>query len=122
MSTRAQQAQLITNATFQQQVIGSLIYTATQVINEAATTANHIHRLAWANAILANPQQQMLFFIPAVLTNATISAAAGAVSMTASGTPCNDSDIDYVVASLYNTYADQYVSQINVGAPLLMGH
>ena len=121
MSTRAQQAQLLSNSLFQQQVTGSLLAAAAQILNEAATTADHVNRLAWARAIFANPQAQMQFFIPGMLTNATVAGEAGVTVMTSSGTPVLDSDCDYVVASLFNTYADQYALQQSTGALLKLG-
>ncbi len=122
MSTRAQQAQLLTNTTFQQQVTGALIAAATNVINEAATTVNHQNRVAWANAIIASPTQQMQFFLPGMLTNPTVAGNAGAATLTASGTVVLDTDCDYVVASLYDKYANQFALQQNFGAALQLGH
>ena len=119
-STRAQQAQLLTNPTFVQQVMGSLLAAAAQILNEAASTANHANRLLWANAIYINPQAQTQFFLPGMLSNATISGEAGSAPG-ASGTPCLDSDVDFVVASLWNIYANQFAAQQNLGAALKMG-
>jgi len=119
-STRAQQAQLLTNQTFQQQVMGSLLAAAANVLNEGDSVENHQNRLSWANAIYVNPQLQMLFFLPGMLSNPTISAEAGNTPG-ASGTPCPDSDVDFVVASLWNAYANQYVAQQNYGAGLQLG-
>ena len=119
-STRAQQAQLLTNPTFLQQVEGSLLAAAAQVLSEAQTTTNHANRLLWANAIYINPQAQTQFFLPGMLSNATISGEAGNAPG-ASGTPCADSDVDFVVASLFNIYSNQFAKQQNIGAPLQMG-
>ncbi len=119
-STRAQQAQLLGNPTFIQQVEGSLLAAAAQILNEAASTANHANRLLWANAIYTSPQTQTQFFLPGMLTNATIAGEAGNAAG-ASGTPCADSDVDYVVASLFNIYANQFAAQQNIGAALKMG-
>jgi hypothetical protein len=119
-STRAQQAQLISNQTFIQQVMGSLLAAAALILNEGDSVTNHANRLAWANAIYTNPLEQTMFFIPGVLTNATISGEAGNAAG-ASGTPCADSDIDFVVSSLWNNYANQYVAQTNIGVALQLG-
>src|SRR5437899_3181654 len=106
MATRAQQAALLRNPTFQDQVAGALLAAAFNVINESPDAANHKNRLLWANAIYTNPTAQMLFFLPGMLTNATVAAEAGAAAGD-SGTPVSDSDCDYVVASLFDTYANQ---------------
>ena len=76
---------------------------------------------AWAQAVIGNPNGLTAYFLPGMLTNSTIvrwrlgeaGNAAGA-----SGTPCPDSDAEYVVASLWNIYADQYAAQQNSGTPL----
>lgn len=115
MSTRAQQAQLLRNTTFQDQVAGALIYAATQIINESAETANHQDRVKWANAIIADPVGQTKFFLTGMLTNPTIAGAA------ADPATISDSDVDYVVASLFDTYADQYGAQSIIGAHLQLG-
>ncbi len=99
---------------------GSLLAAATSVINEAAPTANHSNRLAYANAILVNPWPQAQFLLPGMLTNPTLQGMAGGTN-TASGTCWNDSDVDYVIASLFNEYANQYVAQNTVGAALSLG-
>jgi hypothetical protein len=114
-STRAQQAQLIKNQTFLDQLAGALLAAASQVINESANAQNHANRLAYANAILVNPALQASFMAPGVLTNATISAEAG----TPQTIP--DSDMDFVVASLVDIYANQYAAQVISGAPLHVG-
>lgn len=111
-STRAQQAQLIKNQTFLDQLAGSLLAAAVQVTNEGANFANHANRLLYANAILVNPAAQAAFMAPGVLTNPTISAEAG----TPQAVP--DGDVDFVVASLFDTYANQYAAQVISGAPL----
>jgi hypothetical protein len=120
MATRAQQAQLLRNQTFQDQVQGALLAAAFNVINESADTPNHANRLLWANAIYTNPVEQMKFFLPGMLTNPTVAAEAGAPNGD-SGTPVTDSDVDYVVASLFDTYSNQYALQFRRGAALTLG-
>jgi hypothetical protein len=115
MSTRAQQTQLIRDSGFLDQLAGSLLYTANQVVNEASTTANHINRIAYANSIFLSPQSAASFMAPGILTNATISAEAGTPSS------ISDSDMDYVVASLFDKYANQYAASHNIGAGTLFG-
>jgi hypothetical protein len=114
-STRAQQAQLIKNQTFLDQLAGALLAAAVQVINEGAGATNHAHRLLFANAILVNPAAQASFMAPGILTNPTISAEAS--------TPASipDGDVDFVVAGLFDTYANQYAAQAISGAPLHVG-
>jgi hypothetical protein len=120
-ATLAQQAQLLTNPTFIQQVQGALIAAAAAIIQEATTTADHANRIAWANAVIGNPTGQTAYFLPGMLTNSTIVGEAGNAAG-ASGTPCPDSDVEYVVASLWNIYADNYAAQLNSGAMLTFGH
>ena len=108
MATRIQQIQLIQSAAFQQQVAGSLIAAAINVQNEAASTANHTARLAYANAIMLNPTAQAATIMTQMLSNATIAGEAGNTAG-ASGTPVADSDVDYVIASLFNQFASQFV-------------
>ena len=122
MSSRAQQFRLIKDDTFQARVSGALLAASSQILNEAATAPNHENRLRWANAIFASPEQQTAFFLPGVLTNATIAGAAGNVPLAASGTPISDGDIDYVVASLFDSYANQFAAQQNIGSSLEMGN
>jgi len=116
-STRAQQAQLLRSTVFLDQIAGALIAAATNILNEDPATANHLVRRAYANAILTNPLEQAAFFAPGMLTNPTVAASAGNAP-TASGTPIADGDVDYVVASLFDAYADQYVGQQRVGVSL----
>ena len=120
MSTRAQQAQLLDSVIFQAQVKGALLAAAAQVIQEPASAPSHAHRLSWANAIYTNPQAQMLFFLPGTLTNPTVAASAGNAPGE-SGTPIDDNAMDYVVASLFDSYAAQYAAQLTSGAALQLG-
>ena len=90
---------------------------AANVLNEATSTADHANRALYANAVYTNPVAMATFMLPALLTNATLSGEAGAAAG-ASGTPFADSDVDYVVSSLYNVYADQYAAQQTMGAAL----
>lgn len=116
-STRAQQAQILRNSSVLDQLTGALLAAAQNVANEAATTANHANRAAYANAILANPTAQAQFMMPAILSNATLSAAAGNAAGP-SGTQFVDGDIDFLVASVFDVYANQYAEQKASGALL----
>jgi hypothetical protein len=116
MSTRAQQARLLRNEDFRDQVTGALLFAASQVLNEAPEASNHEDRIRWANAIIADPQGQTAFLVTGMLTNATIAGAAGDPSA------ISDNDVDYVVASLFDAYADQYALQTTLGARLNLGH
>lgn len=98
-TARIEQARFIRNEDFRDQLTGCLIYAANQVVAEADTTPDHGPRYQWAQAILQNPQNQVQKFAPFVLANPTIATAAAA------GTPPTDSDIDYVVASLFTDFA-----------------
>ena len=119
-STRLQQAQLLSNQLFLGQLAGSLLNAAAQVLNEAASTANHVNRIAYARSIIASPMAAANFMAPGMLTNSTIAANAGS-SNGASGTPETDNDVDFVVASLFDTYANQLSAQSISGPPIMMG-
>lgn len=121
MSTRLQQTQLILSSTFIEQLAGSLLAAAAQIINEASSTPNHANRLAYARAIFSAPLPNAQFMAPGVLTNATVAGEAGNANGP-SGTPISDNDLDFVVASLFDLYANQYADQTNIGgAALLIG-
>jgi hypothetical protein len=120
MSTRLPQTQLILRSTFVEQLAGALLAAAAQIINEASSATDHGNRLAYARAIIANPIPAAQFMAPGVLLNSTIAAEAGNPNGD-SGTPIPDSDLDFVVASIFNTYADQFASQMNIGATLQFG-
>jgi hypothetical protein len=114
-SLRAQQAQLLQNTSFLDQIAGSLLFAASQVVNEAAGTPNHANRIVYANAIFLNPQQQARTIVPGVLTNATIAAAAGTPDS------ITDNDVDFVVASLFDAYANQHAATLASIAPAPLG-
>jgi hypothetical protein len=117
MATRAQQAQLLRSTVFLDQIAGALLAAAASVLNESPAAPNHENRRLWANAIFLNPSPQAVFFAPGTLSNPTIAAGAGGAPGE-SGTPFADGDIDYVVASLFDSYANQYAAQQNLGALL----
>lgn len=115
MSTRAQQAQILRNADVIDQLAGALLAAAFNVTNEASTAPNHENRTLFANLIFLNPVQAASVMAPGLMTNATLQASAGNAPG-ASGTPFSDSDVDYVVASLFDTYANQAAAQHLTGA------
>jgi hypothetical protein len=117
MSTRAQQAQLLRNPVFLDQLAGCLLAAASNVLNEDPATPLHLVRRNYANAIIANPLEQATFLAPGMLTNATVAAEAGNAAGE-SGTPVTDNDCDFVVASLFEKYAKQFALQERIGASL----
>ena len=111
-SLRAAQAQLLRNSSFLDQIAGALLFAASQVVNEASATPNHTNRVALANAILGNPAGPAGTFAPGLLTNATIAAAA------ATPDAITDGDVDFVVAGLFDVYANQFAAaQATITAP-----
>ena len=76
--------------------------------------------MLYANAIIVNPLGQAELFAPGLMTNPTLQGEAGNATGS-SGTPFSDSDVDYVVASLFDKYANQYATQQNIGAALQLG-
>lgn len=107
MATRIQQIDFLQSPAFQKQLAGSLLAAAINVGNEDTATANHKERASWARAIVQAPQVQASTMLNYVLSNPTVASAAGGPN-TDSGTPVTDSDLDYVVASLYTRFALQF--------------
>jgi hypothetical protein len=117
-STRTQQGALLSNATFIQQVTGSLAAYAWTVIFEAAGTTNHANRLKFAQAILSGPSsaiQQATNMVASLAQSAAISAQAG------TPTAILDSDVDTAVTNQFNAFANSYVTQLNSGAIVGIG-
>jgi hypothetical protein len=102
-------------------VAGSLLNVAVQITNKATSTTDHANRLSFARAIISSPVPIATSMTPAILTNATVAGEAGNVALSGSGTPVVDADVDFVVASMFNTFADRYVAQTNLGIPLQFG-
>jgi hypothetical protein len=94
---------------------------AAQIVNEASSTADHANRLAFARAVISSPIPIATSMTAAILMNATIAGEAGNVALSGSGTPVLDSDVDFVVASIFNTFADRFVASTNLGIPLQFG-
>lgn len=106
--------------TFQNQIAGALLTAATAVLNEAPMTGNHANRLLYANAIIGNPGAQAAFIASGILSNSTIAGEAGNAAGS-SGTPFPDGDVQFVVNSFLDIYANQYAAQLNQGVPLHLG-
>lgn len=81
---------------FWKQVAGAVMTAARDIQNEDAGTENHADRIIWASAALANPKATAKLMLVDVLRNATIAADISGAT---------DSDVQYVVNSLINTYA-----------------
>jgi len=77
------------------QVIVALLKAAQDVLNEDPGADNHANRVAWAGKVLLNPYQMQAKMLCAIIVNATIQ----------SGT-FTDNDVQFVVNSLINTYAN----------------
>lgn len=110
MATRIQQIQLLQNTAFQDQLASCLLFAGINILNEDASATNHAARLAWARQILDQPRGQAARIINYTMTNPTLSAGAGN-PVGQSGTPFLDSDIDFVVAGLFDTFATQFAGQ-----------
>jgi hypothetical protein len=120
MSTRAQQAQILRSQPVLDQLTGCLLNAASQIVHEDPNTPNHESRIKYANAVLIAPAPAAQFIMPALLTNATLASQAGNAPGD-SGTPFADSDVDYVVASVFDIYANQFSAQQAIGANLQFG-
>jgi len=89
---------------------GSLLAAAINVLNEDPQAEHHSERIAWARAIIQSPQSQAHSILNYTASNPVVMGAAGGVD-TASGTPVSDSDLDYVVASLYTQSALRFAGK-----------
>lgn len=121
MSTRAQQAKILRDPTVLDQLAGVLLSAAFNVVNESPGTANHANRVIFANLIFANCQQAALVVAPALMTNPTLAGQAGNAPGP-SGTPFPDSDVEYVVSSVFDLYANQAAGQQVSGAITQIAH
>ena len=80
------------------QVAVAVMKAAVDIVNEAANTANHANRLSWAKRVTNKndaPVSEATNMIWKVLENATIQA---------SPTTAVDSDVQFVVNSLVDTF------------------
>jgi hypothetical protein len=110
----------VTDQTVITQIAGALMTAASQIFNEGARVPDHANRLAYARYVFQAPLQAAAFMPPGIFSNPTIAGEAGG-TVGASGTPFPDNDVQFVVNSIINIYADQFVAQINVGSTLQFG-
>ena len=82
--------------TLKNRLTASVAKSAQAVMTEDAGTANHAQRIKWAQGALANAPAMAESMLWGLLSNATIVAA---------GEAATDNDIDFVVASLIDTFA-----------------
>lgn len=81
---------------FLYQVAGACLVAARDILNESPATANHANRIIWATAAKKNPKGTARTLLVYVLDNATVAASLpNAV----------DSDVQFVVNSLIDTFA-----------------
>ena len=79
----------------EQRFLSARLKAAWDIINEAPETQNHQARLAWANKIISNYTEDKSKEYNRFLSNTTIQT---------NGSTSSDSDIQYVVNSLIETY------------------
>jgi len=105
--TRAQQFEILSDKTFLDQLAGSLMTAAINVLNEADTTQNHVNRLKYAQLVFDSGLFQARNAVGLVMGNPTMAANAGNPPG-GSGTPFPDGDVDFVVASLWDQLANKF--------------
>lgn len=84
------------NVELQQRFEAARIKASWDVLNEDESTTNHAERLIWANGIIGNTKNNINEEYVRFLSNSTIQSE---------GNAATDSDIQFVVNSLVNTYA-----------------
>lgn len=82
--------------------LGSCLKSAAYILAEAPETENHANRLVWANGMLAQDDAAVKARVRQIIrwgaaTNTTMQADPGALS---------DNDIDFIVASGLDTFAN----------------
>lgn len=80
-----------------QRFIAARLKAAWSIRNESAATANHANRLAWANGIIADPEVRGDREYRLFLSNVTIQA---------NGNASPDGDVEFVVNSFLNEFAN----------------
>jgi hypothetical protein len=108
------------DATVLNQLAGALLIAAAQIVTESADADNHVNRLGFANAVLGNPFAAAAFIAPGLFTNPVIQSEAGG-AVGPSGTSFSDNDVQFVINSIWDTYANQYAAQSVSGAALTFG-
>jgi hypothetical protein len=79
-----------------QRMAAARLKAAWDIRNEAANTPSHAERLAWANAVLADPLVNLDREYRIFLSNVTVRAA---------GNAATDNDIEFVVGSFVTAWA-----------------
>jgi hypothetical protein len=99
MATYAERSALVTDSVFLSRIQMALWVAATDVLNEPAGTPKHDKRLDWAKGTLkASVADNMREVAVRVLANPTVGAA---------GALAQDSDIQFVVNGLIDTFIDK---------------
>lgn len=78
------------------QAFVAVLKAAADIRNEDAETANHANRLAWGESVEQDPAAMVRQMRYRILENATIAAAP---------TAATDSDVQYVINSLVDSFA-----------------
>jgi len=89
-------AYLNKNDDFNLKIAGACLQASKDIDNESPTTDNHGNRATWASSIRQNPKTKAQEMLCDVLKNATIAADVDNAT---------DSDIQFVVNGLIDTYA-----------------
>lgn len=87
-------------ATLRKRIEGACLKIANDIINEAASTPNHLQRIVWAKNIFFAPGRQIDILINPVILNPAIYAA---------GELCTDDDIEFVISSEITARAEKGV-------------
>ena len=85
-----------TSPLLQHRAMVAVATAAVAVLNEAGSTPNHAARLAWASKALADPPGMARKMTFAIMANATLQT---------SGDTMLDSDLQFVVNSLVDTFS-----------------
>lgn len=83
--------------TLKQRMIAAIAQASYDVLNEDAGTPNHANRVIWAYTTLADAQAMAERMMWGLISNATVAAA---------GDGSTDADIQFVVNSLIDSYAN----------------
>jgi hypothetical protein len=93
------QYNLTGSATLSSRICAACWKAATDVLNEAENTANHANRTLWAKQVLTENKDG------AMVRRLLVDCAQNA-SIAAAGEAATDNDLQFVVNSRINTYAD----------------
>lgn len=81
---------------FWKQVAGACIVAANDIENESSGISNHVNRLIWAGQAKISPKGKAIEMLPEVLNNTTVRDSLPVAL---------DTDVQFVVNSLIDTYA-----------------